>query len=345
MAITWGAYEDGNTPGNDLRVGIDISVSGSTATVKYYVGTSSTGAYGDNQTMNYSGSITGSTDFFNSTGNSDTQLVATKTKTVSPGSTYTFAASISGAYNGATPSHSRKYTDPVDKPSAPTGLNASTITSDGMTLKWTQPSNWGGNDTDDYTLQYATNSSFSGVTSISVSNATTKVVTGLDSGQLYYWRVAAKNSAGTGSYSTAINATTLTGSASAPQNVVVSNIGPSSARVAWTYPADDGGSPITSWDVQVSRNADFSDPTTHTGVVGSPYIVPNLVPNSQYYVRVRGVNSAGVGLWSDGVPFKTLAGAKVVVGGVLTDVPSLVMVGGVFTPVAPQKMVAGVWTF
>lgn len=341
MAISWGPYES-SLP---LRVGIEVTVSGTTATVKYYVGTGSTGAYSDNQVMTYTGAITGSTSFFNSTGNSDTQLVATKTKTVSPGTAYTFAASISGAFNGATPSHSVKYTEPVDKPNAPTGLNLSAITAGGMTVKWTQPSNWGGNDTDDYTLQYSLSSGFSSPTSIAVNNSTTYVATGLDAATKYYWRVAAKNSAGTGSYSSAANADTLPATSGPPQNLVVNNIGPASARPQWTYPLDDGGSPVVTYDLQVSTDAGFADPMNFSGIPDTFFNLTGLVPKTDYFVRVRAENAFGAGSWTAGVPFTTLAGAKVMNGGVIIDVPTYVKVGGVMTAVAPQKRVAGAWVF
>lgn len=342
MAITWGAYEGGSVP---LRVGIDITVSGTTATVKYYVGTGSTGAYQDNQTMNYSGSITGSTDFYNSTGNSDTQLVATKTKTVSPGSTYTFAASISGAYNGATPSHSRSYTEPVNTPSAPTGLNLSSITSDSMLAKWTQPSNWGGNDTDDYQIAWSKSSSFSTLSSMTVTNATSKTIVGLDNDTTYYVKVRGKNSAGYGSYSSTVSAKTLAGTAGPPENLTIQNIGPTTARAVWAYPLDDGGQPITHYALQLSANADFSDPINFSDIPTTVFDMTGLEPKTHYYSQVRAWNASGAGSWSPTVEFDTLAGAKVSQGGVQIDVPSFVKVAGVMTAIAPQKRKAGAWVF
>jgi hypothetical protein len=341
MAISWGPYEGSVS----LRVGIEVTVSGTTATVKYYVGTGATGAYSDNQVMTYTGAITGSTSFFNSTGNNDTQLVSTKTRTVSPGTSYTFAAAISGAYNGVTPSHSVAYSVPVAKPTAPTGLNLSAITAGGMTVKWTQPSNWGGNDTDDYTLQYADNSGFTGATTITVNNATTYVATGLDPATTYYWRVAAKNSAGTGPYSSVANAATLPATAGPPQNLVVNNIGPASARPQWAYPLDDGGSPVLTYDLQVSTDPAFADPMNFSGIPDTFFNLTGLVPKTGYYVRVRAENAYGAGSWTAGVAFTTLAGAKIAQGGIMVDVPTYVKVGGVMTPVAPQKRVAGAWVY
>ena len=70
-----------------------------------------------------------------------------------------------------------------------------------------------------------------------------------------------------------------------------------------------------------------------------------LSPNTLYYTRVRGMNAAGPGAWTAAVTFTTLAGAKVRVGGVFVDKPTLVRVGGVFVAKAPQKRVGGVWVY
>ena len=64
-----------------------------------------------------------------------------------------------------------------------------------------------------YRLDVSTNSSFSsyvnGYHSLDVGNATRRVVTGLDRGTTYYYRVRAYDTTGTGAYSHVMTATTM----------------------------------------------------------------------------------------------------------------------------------------
>lgn len=353
MAITWGAWD------NHMKVGIDFSLSGSTLSVKYYVGIDGWD-FDDSQTLNYTGAITGSTNFTNDlTAGShgthqgsitDDKLVATKTRTVSPGSSYTFGVNLTGAYDGSTPSHSRTYVAPVETPNAPTGLGITLITSAGAKASWTQPSDWGGNDTDDYQLQYSTSASFSPATTKTVTNATNYTMTGLNPSTLYYVRVRGVNSAGNGTWSGTVSFTTSAPpveAPSAPGTPTFSLLTPTSFRAGWTAPVDTGGSSIINYEVQVDTANTFDvDPDTFTTLTASTlYDVGGRNPNTVYYVRVRAVNSAGAGDWSSVASVTTLGGAGVQIGGVFIDKPSSVMIGGVFVPKAPQKRVAGAWVY
>lgn len=116
MATDWGAWEGS---GNQMRVGINVvweaighGEAGATATVTYY--TQNNFSWSDDQTLNFGGSIGGSVSFHNGQGDNVVTQRAQRTYTYnyggneygsSPGSK-TFSASLSGAYNGITPSNS-----------------------------------------------------------------------------------------------------------------------------------------------------------------------------------------------------------------------------------------------
>jgi hypothetical protein len=70
------------------------------------------------------------------------------------------------------------------------------------------------------------------------------------------------------------------------------------ATVSWVAPADDGGSPITGYDLQYSSNGGTTwtpDPPT-TATSGQP--VTGLTNGTPYIFRVRAVNTAGSSEWS-----------------------------------------------
>lgn len=80
-------------------------------------------------------------------------------------------------------------------PTAPTlGSTGLTVSGSSITASWSAPSDWGGDSTRKYKLQYSTSSTFaSGVTTIPDLTTTSKQVTGLANGT-YYFRVYAYNS-------------------------------------------------------------------------------------------------------------------------------------------------------
>jgi hypothetical protein len=92
-------------------------------------------------------------------------------------------------------------------------------------VTWNAPASNGAAITD-YVVRYSTSASSGFVTfSDATSTSTTATVTGLTNGTAYYFKVAATNSIGTGSYSTASSAVTPNTCAIGGA-CVVSNIGP-----------------------------------------------------------------------------------------------------------------------
>jgi autotransporter-associated beta strand protein len=101
-------------------------------------------------------------------------------------------------------------------PSAPTNL-VGTPGNRQVSLTWTAPSSNGGAAISDYVVQYSSNSGVTWETfNRAFSTATFTTVTGLTNGTAYVFRVAAVNSAGTGTYSG--NSESVTPLADAPTN-------------------------------------------------------------------------------------------------------------------------------
>jgi titin len=166
------------------------------------------------------------------------------------------------------------------------------------TVTWTAPSNSGSAITD-YLVQFSSNSGSTWTTfSDGTSTATSTTVTGLTNGTAYVFRVAAVNSAGAGSYSSASNSVTpvnTTPSAPDSTSVIGSN---ASVLLSWTAPSN-GGSAITDYVVQFSSNGGstwttFSDGTS----TATSTTVTGLTNGTAYVFRVAAVNAIGTGSYS-----------------------------------------------
>ena len=108
-------------------------------------------------------------------------------------------------------------------PSAPQNLTA-TAGNKQVVLSWTAPSSPGSSPITDYIVEYSTDNSTWTVFNDGTSTNTTATVTGLTNGTLYYFRVAAVNTVGTGKES---NTATATPFNAAPVFSAISNNSPS----------------------------------------------------------------------------------------------------------------------
>ena len=181
---------------------------------------------------------------------------------------------------------------PYTVPDAPV-VTAATGADGVVVLSWTAPDFDGGEPISEYEW-----SSDGGATWTSAGLETSVSVAGLVNGQPYAFRVRAVNLAGTGSAS-AVTTGTPVGPPAAP---VLSAEGVDEmATLTWNEP-DDGGSDVLGYTVERLSGQ------TWVAVVGGTvpftlrrYSVTGLDNGTEYTFRVRAVNGAGAGAWSEEV--------------------------------------------
>jgi hypothetical protein len=164
--------------------------------------------------------------------------------------------------------------------------------------------NWGDVATETgYTIEYATNSSFSPTSSTTAAqNATSKVIGSLTNGTLYYFRMKATNASGSSGWSPTATATPTSGGGGgtpAAPSGLTSSLPTTSPTVTPTRDVDlawtDNATNETGYRVERATNSGFTG-----AVVGADlppnvtsYKVTDLAPGTQYWFRVRAFNASG----------------------------------------------------
>lgn len=304
MSISWGPWE--YSGGNGMRVGIESSWSavatGSTAavlTVKIY--TENQYYYtSDTQVLTYSGGLSGTTSYVNNEGSSAITLRATKTYTYtystygsSPGSV-TVGATVSGAYNGVTPSESVAYAIPARPyaaPNAPSSVTAVRNSDTQATVGWTR------NVTSQkpYTScsvarRVNTNGVWGAYVVIATTSATATsfVDTRISANHEYQYVVRANNTIGSSSFIAAAAGVPTTPSPPSAVTAAISGGGSTITMTATTINPDYSGSFPVTYDIQRSvAGGGYSNVATGLAYA-SPLVWTDPSPGAgtnQYQVR------------------------------------------------------------
>ena len=174
-----------------------------------------------------------------------------------------------------------------------------------VTVTWSAPSDDGG-AVADYDVQFAegataptSNSDWTLAPGDGAGDvARFRVVTGLDNGDLHWFRVRAGNAGGEGPWSSPVSATPAAATEpGAPQNLDIEE-GPNAgdAVVTWEAPADNGGVAVTGYDLTITGGPAGDDAAcvdiTDASLTQTCTGLDNTV---EYTISVAAINAVGTG--------------------------------------------------
>lgn len=236
-------------------------------------------------------------------------------------SSYTFSDNLGNTYTATVAAINSvgtgSYAEPAsatiaDVPGVSPSFTASTFTSStpgAVDLSITTPSD-NYSPIISYVVQRDTDDTFPGVVfdgpftdHAAPGSAFNKTISGLQGGQLYYFRVRFTNAVGDGDWAT--STTGANASPSVPTQVTGFSVAPDYVNeewsAAWSAPAD-GGSVLTGYEIQESGSDNFTSATTsYPGSSATDFQYAVASPDATRYFRIRATNSVGAGQWSDTV--------------------------------------------
>ncbi|SDF22248.1 Fibronectin type III domain-containing protein [Blastococcus fimeti] len=234
------------------------------------------------------------------------------------GTGYTVSvAALNGEVRGPDSARSGVVT-PATVPGRPTGVTASA--GDGSaSLTWAAPAVDGGAAVTGYEVAV-----FAGeqriASAVVTVDGTSATVTGLTNGTAYTFAVAAGNRVGTGEWSVRSTAVTPAGVAVVPGAPTITSVagGNATAELTWSAPTEDGGAPVTGYEVTVLSGGQPVGTAVVT-VDGTSATVTGLTNGTAYTFTVAAVNAVGTGapsVASSSVTPRTVPGAPTNVAGI-----------------------------
>jgi hypothetical protein len=217
-----------------------------------------------------------------------TQTSYSITTGIELGTTYGYAVrAINAIGESASATISVLYVVPPD---APTGVEA-TLQGANIRVSWTAPLGNGGATITGYKIYTVDNNIETLLTTVSGTQTSYAITTGIELGNTYTYVVKAANSAGDSNSSSPTQVLYAT-VPDAPINVM-STLVDNNIEVSWNFPLNNGGSSITNYKVYSVLNSVETLLTTVSSSEYSYLITSGITLGSQYTYIVRAINSVG----------------------------------------------------
>lgn len=293
--VDWGGWTSGHS--QEFRVGIQwvgIDRYGN-GRIDAWVD-DQYGSTSDDQTLHISGPDVDnkSVNFYNGGGS---QQVASASVNGELGTNINVTISLSGVYNGASPSTTFSYyVDPIE-PSKPAPPTYTSISAHDVTVNWTYPSN-GGDPINLHRLDFDDGLSPERPTG---SGPRSYDRNGLSPNTRYGVQVAVHNSAGWSDWSNTSYFRTDAVEPDQPAPPRFSQVTSDSAHVYWSAPSSNGDA-IDKYQMEFDQGVIPERPEVGSG---RSYDMSGLAPNTRYGVQVRAHNSKGWSLYSNTAYFRT----------------------------------------
>ncbi len=188
----------------------------------------------------------------------------------------------------------------VTFPDAPTSLTAAASGRTIINLSWKAPVNNGGSAISGYRIEVSPDGSsgWADLESNTKSTSTTYAHENLDPETTHHYQVSAINSVGGGLPSNIDTATTdAVSTPDAPTDLIAIASGPTVINLSWKAPANNGGSAISGYRIEISLNgnSNWTDIVTNTRSRSTTYVHRNRTPETTGYYRISAINSIGTG--------------------------------------------------
>jgi len=197
------------------------------------------------------------------------------------------------------PAYANATTVATGMPGAPRNLSATAAGPTAIDVDWDAPASPGASAVIDYQVEMSTTG---GVpwTLLTTTGQTSFRHTSLPAGATRHYRVRARNANDFGPWTSAVSATTSTGTPpGAPRALTATAVGSSAIDLSWSAPTNPGSSGIIGYRIEWSstRTATgvWTDLEANTGNTRTTYRDTGLAPNTERYYRVSAINSFATG--------------------------------------------------
>ena len=186
----------------------------------------------------------------------------------------------------------------AESPTAPTQLDLGAIMTDSITVRWQPPENTGGAKITEYIVYWGETIQNSSQSQSVLASARDYSINNLTRGVVYQITVVAVNRVGPGPRANIlermISLTRPGEPISVTGNIVTTDHIRFDIHLSWTPPSDDGGTPITGYNVGT-----FRDGVRTTENILNPlqtnYVLENVQLNTDYLFHIYAVNSFDIG--------------------------------------------------